>query len=101
MRFLLQILLLLTIAQSSILQQQRPVYVHKKAIRVVLNDYISSYRDLLDKVSKPTLYVAGIKIIAVEAFKCYVNEYPPYISAKFDSVDKPYNLRGGASGGAT
>ena len=31
--------------------------VHKKALRVVLNEYISSYRDLLDKVSKPTLYV--------------------------------------------
>ena len=53
--------------------------VHKKALRVVLNDYISSYRDLLDKVSKPTLYVARIKAIAIEAYKCYVNENPPYI----------------------
>ena len=25
--------------------------VHKKGLRVVLNDYTSSYRDLLDKVS--------------------------------------------------
>ena len=68
---------------------------HKKALRVVLNDYISSYRDLLDKVSKPTLYVARIKAIAFEAYKCYVNENPPYINAMFDSVDKPYKLRGG------
>ena len=69
--------------------------VHKKALRVVLNDYISSYRDLLDKVSKPTLYVAQIKAIAIEAYKCYVNQNPPYINAMFDSVDKPYKLRGG------
>ena len=69
--------------------------IHKKALRVVLNDYISSYRDLLDKVFKPTLYVARIKAIAIEAYKCYVNENPPYINAMFDSVDKPYNLRGG------
>ena len=69
--------------------------VHKKALRVVLNDYISSYRDLLDKVSKPTLYVARIKAIAIDAYKCCVNENPPYINAMFDSVDKPYNLRGG------
>ena len=69
--------------------------VHKKALRVVLNDYISSYRDLLDKVSKQTLYVARIKAIAIEAYKCYVNENPPYINAMFDSVDKPYKLRGG------
>ena len=69
--------------------------VHKKALRVVLNDCISSYRDLLDKVSKPTLYVARIKAIAIEAYKCYVNENPPYINAMFDSVDKPYKFRGG------
>ena len=72
--------------------------VHKKAMRVVLNDYISSYRGLLDKVFKPTLYVARIKAIAIEAYKCYVNENLPdnglYL-AMFDSVDKPYNLRGG------
>ena len=57
--------------------------VHKKALGVVLNEYISSYRDLLDKVSKPTLYVVRIKAIAIEAYKCYVNENPPYISAVF------------------
>ena len=74
--------------------------VNKKALRVVLNDYVSTYRDLLDNVSKPTLYVARLKAIAIEAYKCYVNENPQYINAIFDSVDKPYDLRGGP-GGAT
>ena len=50
--------------------------VNKKALRVVLNDYVSTYRDLLDKVFKPTLYVARLKAIAIEAYKCYVNENP-------------------------
>ena len=50
--------------------------VNKKALRVVLNDYVSTYRDLLDKVSKPTLYEARLKAIASEAYKCYVNENP-------------------------
>ena len=49
---------------------------HKKSLRVVFNDYISSYQDLLDKVSKPTLHAAGIKAIAIEAYKCCVNKYP-------------------------
>ena len=41
--------------------------VHKKAIRVVLDNYISSYRDLLDKVSKPTLYyVVRIKALQLK-----------------------------------
>ena len=69
--------------------------VNKKTLRVVLNDYVSPYRDLLDKVSNPTLYVARLKAIAIEAYKCYVNENPQYINSMFDSVDKPYNLRGG------
>ena len=66
--------------------------VNKKALRVVLNDYVSTYRELLDKVSEPTLYVARLKAIAIEAYKCYVNENPQYINVMFDSVDKPYNL---------
>ena len=57
--------------------------VHKKALRVVFNDYISSYRDLLDKVSNQS--VARIKAIAIEAYRCYVNENPRYINAMFDS----------------
>ena len=54
--------------------------VHKQALRVVLNDYTSSYHVLLDTVSKPTLYVSRLKSIAIEAYKCYVNENPEYIS---------------------
>ena len=69
--------------------------VDKKALRVVLNDYVSAYRDLLNKVSKPTLYVARLKDIAIEAYKCYVNDKHQCINAMFDSVDKPCNLRGG------
>ena len=70
--------------------------VNKKALRVVLNDYVFTYRDLLDKVSKPTLYAARLKAIAIEAYKCYINENPQYINAMFDSFDKLYNLTEGA-----
>ena len=69
--------------------------VNKKTLRVVLNDYVSTYRDLLDKVSKPTLYVARLKAIAIEAYKCYVNENPQYINAMFDSVDRALQLERG------
>ena len=97
MRFLLQILL--TVTQSGIFCSNKGLYMlekaHQKAPRIGLNVWISSYRDLLNKVSKLTLYVAWIKAIAIEAYKCYVNENPPYINAMFDSVYKPYNLKGG------
>ena len=69
--------------------------LHKQALRVVLNDYSSSYRELLDKVSKPTLYVSRLKAIAIEAYKCKANENPDYINVMLNPLIKPYNLRGG------
>ena len=62
---------------------------------VVLNDYSSSYRNLLDRVSKPTLYVSRLKTIAIEAYKCKANENPDYINVMLNPLIKPYNLRGG------
>ena len=44
--------------------------IQKRALRVVLNDYQASYQDLLDEVSRPTLYVSHLKAIAIEMFKC-------------------------------
>ena len=73
--------------------------INKKGLLVVLNCYVSTYRDLLDKVSKPTLYVARLKAIAIEAYKRYVNENPQLINIMLNSVDKPYNLRGGPLAG--
>ena len=69
--------------------------VHKQALRVVLNDYSSSYHNLLDKVSKPTLYVSRLKAIAIEAYRCKANENPDHINVMLNPLIKPYNLRGG------
>ena len=69
--------------------------VNKQALRV-LNDYTSSYRVLLDTVSKPTHYVSRLKSIAIEAYKYYVNENPEYIIIMLDPLNKPYDFRGGS-----
>ena len=70
--------------------------VHKQAFRVVLNDYTSSYRVLLDTMSKPTLYVSRLKSMAIEANKCYVYENHEYINVTLDPLNKLYDLRGGS-----
>ena len=67
--------------------------VQQQALRVVLNEYTSPYRVLLDTVSKPTLYVSRLKSIAIEAYKCYDNEIPVYINVMLDPLNKPYDLR--------
>ena len=43
--------------------------VHKNALRVMLNDYTSSYSDMLEVVKRPMLYISRIKNIAIETFK--------------------------------
>ena len=70
----------------------KPGKVHKQDRRVVLNDYTSSYRVLLDTVSKPILYESRLKAIAVAAYKWYVNEDPEY--AMLDRLTQPYDLGG-------
>ena len=55
--------------------------VHKQALRVFLNDYTSSYSDLLTKMARPTLYVTRLKAIATEAYKSYANENPAYVKS--------------------
>ena len=58
------------------------------------NKYICPYRNILEKVSKLTLYVTRLQVTAIDANKCHANENSPYINAIFDSIIKPYNLRG-------
>ena len=43
--------------------------VHKNALWVTLNDYTSSYSDMLEVVKRPTFYIFRIKDIAIETFK--------------------------------
>ena len=70
--------------------------VQKKALRLVLNDYTSSYSELLEKVNRPPLYVSRIKTIASEIFKCLTNTSPTFIKDMFRIEDQPYDLRGGS-----
>ena len=44
--------------------------VQKRALTLVLDDYTSSYLELLEKVNRPPLYVSRIQTIATEIFKC-------------------------------
>ena len=70
--------------------------IQKRALRVVLNDYQASYQDLLNEVSRPTLYVSRVKAIAIEMFKCVKNISPIFLKNMFAYQDQPYELRGGS-----
>ena len=69
--------------------------LHKKSLNVVLNDYLSPYHVLLQKVKRPTMYVSRMKAIGFDVFKCLHNCSPSYITDMFRISATPYATRGG------
>ena len=69
--------------------------VHKKSLNVVLNDYVSPYHILLEKVKRPTTYVSRMKSIGLEVFKCLHKCSPTYTTDMFSISASPYDTRGG------
>ena len=68
--------------------------LNKRALRVVLNDHISCYSDLLSNSKCTSLYLSRIKTIAIETFKCINGINPEYLSI-FDKVEHKYESRRG------
>ena len=70
--------------------------MHKTSLNVVLNDYLSPYNIILEKVKRPTLYVLSrMKSIGLEVFKCLHKCSPTYITDMFSISASPYDTRGG------
>ena len=79
-------------SKSSALKVEK---VNKRALRVVLNDYASSYPELLLKTGRSSLYVSRIKTIATKMYKCKNDINPAFVGELFTSHDPPYSLRNG------
>ena len=79
-------------SKSSTLKLER---VNKKALRIVLNDYNSSYSDLLHKACQTSLYISRIKAIAIEMYKCKFHICPEFVEGFFSTQQHSYSLRGG------
>ena len=69
---------------------------HKNALRVTLNDYTSSYSDMLEVITRPTLYKSRIKDIAIKTFKSVKGLNPKYMRSLFSFSTTPYCTRGGS-----
>ena len=67
--------------------------VQERGLRIVFNDNISSYEELLAKANKKTLYVERLKKIALLVFKCTNNDGPSVLHNLFDKKELKYNFR--------
>ena len=54
--------------------------INKMALRMVFNDYTSSYEDLLVKIGRPMLYAMRLRTICIETFKAVNNLNSAFIS---------------------
>ena len=69
---------------------------HEAALRVVYNDYTTSYWGLLDMSNRTPLFLARLKGLLVEVFKCIRGLNPEFMNTIFVMDNKPYNTRSGS-----
>ncbi len=67
--------------------------IQKRALRFVLQDFTSSYSELLQKANMPTLYLSRLRQIATEVYKAMNNIGPDYVKDIFNVKENPYNMR--------
>ena len=58
--------------------------IQERAFRFLLDDYDSSYDQLLAKVNKPTLEIRRLRLLATEIFKTLKDLNAPYMKEVFE-----------------
>ena len=77
-------------SNANILKMEK---LQRRAIRIVFNDYQSSYKELLSRAKISSLYVSRIKSIVIESFKCIKKLNPEFLHDFMKINDTGYELR--------
>ena len=64
-----------------------------RALRLVFNNFTSSYEALLQKVNMPTLHISRIRLIATETFKILHKLSPVYLQDLVSYKNSVYYFR--------
>ena len=67
--------------------------MQRRALRIVLNDYTSSYKDLLENARVPSLYVSRVQTIAIETYKSIHKINPKFLHDVITIKEMKYELR--------
>ena len=70
--------------------------VHKRALRILLEDYTSSFDELLQKIDDTRVHVKNLRNLMVEIYKCLSCENPSFMRNIFQQKELAYNLRSGS-----
>ena len=53
--------------------------VHKRALRVLLNDFESNFEELLHRNEEVTIYVKNVQKLMLEVYKCITSGNPSFL----------------------
>ena len=67
--------------------------LHERALRLVYNDQISSFEQLLNSDGSFSIHDRNLQKLATEMYKVRNNLSPSFMQFVFPTVTKPYNLR--------
>ena len=67
--------------------------IHKRALRLVLNDFDSPFETLLCKANECTVHQRNLQKLMLEIYKCLHFENPSFMWEFFEKKDLTYNLR--------
>ena len=71
-------------------------HIHERALRIVYNDYSSSFEDLLNKDKSVTIHQRNLRQLAIEIFKVKIGIALTIMNEIFTFVvNNTYNLRSG------
>ena len=67
--------------------------VHKRALRVLLNDYTSSFEELLHRIEEVTIHDKNLQKLMLEEYRCMTSGNPSFLWEFFNKKVLPYSLR--------
>ena len=67
--------------------------VHKRALRVLLSDYNSSFEELLHRNGEVTIHEKNLQKLILEVYRCVTPGYPSLLWEFFNRKILPYTLK--------
>ena len=68
--------------------------LHEKAFRIVYQDYVSSFTELIEKGNSTTIHNRNIQLLATELFKVKNGLSPPFMNETFvENAQHYYDLK--------
>ena len=67
--------------------------INERALRIIYNDYTSTYKEMLDISHSDTVLLARLKNLTLDVFKSIKTLNPPYLNKLFEIKESPYDTR--------